>query len=75
MLTQIRSDEAWNEDGSIRCARTNPQFPSRAECTWQKDGTSSWGYMFQEPGNRSMYVLQVRDRHGNLTGLGDIPLD
>ncbi|MFE1573349.1 hypothetical protein ACFIQG_16210 [Comamonas odontotermitis] len=58
MLTQIRGDEAWNEDGSIRCARTNPQVPSRAECTWQKDGTSSWGYMFQEPGNRSMYVLQ-----------------
>ena len=75
-LTQVQGNEAWNEDGSIRCARTNLQFPRRVECTWQKDGiSSSWSYMFQEPGNRSMYVLQVRDRHGNLTGLGDIPLD
>lgn len=74
-LTQVQGDEAWNEDGSLRCARIDPRRPSSVLCTWQKDGAVSKAYTSVDPGNRSMYGLQVRDRHGNLTGLGDTPLD
>ncbi|GAB2476720.1 hypothetical protein GCM10027082_30070 [Comamonas humi] len=74
-LTQVVGDEARSEDGSIRCSRPDPVFPSRATCVWHRGGFTSQAYLFQEPGNRSGSVLQVRDRHGNWMGLGNVPLD
>jgi hypothetical protein len=74
-LSRVEGLEAVSDDGAIRCTRADPAVPRRATCTWIRDGVTSTGYLFQEPGNRSGTVLQVRDRHGNLMGLGAVPLE
>lgn len=74
-LSAVEGDAAVSEDRSVRCSRSNAQFPAQAVCEWNRDGVVYKAALFQEPNNRSAYALQVRDRHGNLMGLGDIPLE
>lgn len=74
-LTRVEDTYAVSEDGLIRCTRHMPDSPRSALCLWNRDGVEYSAYLFQEAGNRSSTVLQVRDRHGNLTGLGNVPLE
>lgn len=74
-LSRVEGNEAVSDDGAIRCSRISLETPSRAKCQWNRDGLTYEAYLFQEAGNRSESVLQVRDRNGNLTGLGNVSLD
>lgn len=74
-LSRLEGDEAVSADGAVRCLRSNPQSPAQAICVWNRDGVVYKAPLFQEANNRSAYSLQVRDRHGNLMGLGDVPLE
>lgn len=74
-LSRIEGNEAINQDGTIRCSRQIPHVPRRAQCIWNRDGQTYTAYFNQQQGDRSFTILQVRDRHGNLMGLGDIPLE
>ncbi len=73
-LSRVEADEAVSADGAVRCSRSNSQSPAQAICVWNRDGVAYKATLFQEANNRSAYSLQVRDRHGNLMGLGDVPL-
>lgn len=74
-LSRIEGKDAVSADGAVRCSRSNPQFLPQAVCVWNRDGVVYRASLFQETGNRGSYALQVRDRHGNLMGLGDVALE
>lgn len=74
-FSRVEGADAVSEDGEVRCSRSDVAEPYRASCTWNHNGLAYSAYAFQEAGNRSGSVLQVRDRHGNLMGLGDVPLE
>lgn len=75
-LSRIEGNQALSEDGQVRCQRyPEPDYTSRANCDWNHNGRAYRAYLYQQPGNRSGNVLQVRDRHGNLMGLGHVPLE
>ncbi|GAB2487473.1 hypothetical protein GCM10027082_43190 [Comamonas humi] len=78
-LTRDLGDAASTSDGSVRCQRQPHQFYRNfVACDWRRGegaDTEVWSTWFtQQTNNRSAYAMQIRDRHGNLLGLGDIPL-
>ncbi|MGE8320683.1 MAG: hypothetical protein ACN6O3_18170 [Comamonas sp.] len=77
-LSRELGDAAASEDGSVQCRR-QPQegfWPQPAVCEWRReDRAEVWKSGFvQQTNNRSASTMQIRDRHGNLLGLGNIPL-
>lgn len=74
-LSRVEGNQALSEDGEVRCSRSDSGAPGRAGCEWNHNGLVYRAYVFQEAGNRSGSVLQLRDRHGNLMGLGDVRLE
>ena len=73
-LTQLDNNAFSSDDGAVRC-EPPPQGLQNMKCVWSK-GSELWSaYVFHEPNTRNPDALQVRDRHGNLTGLGNVPLD
>ena len=74
-LTTVDGDQVLSDDGAVGCVRPNASKPQRVQCTWQHDGVDMKAYFHQEANNRSYNALQMRDRHGNLMGLGSVPLN
>jgi len=73
-LNRIDGDVVTNEEGSVRC-----QFNAATqhyECGWNHP-RSAYHYRgnLSDAFSISHSSMRVRDRHGNLTGLGDAPLD
>ncbi|WP_312463072.1 hypothetical protein [Comamonas sp.] len=60
--------------GAVRCSRSNPRFLAQGSRVWNRDDKVYGASLFQQAGNRGSYALQVRARHGNMMGLGDVPL-
>ena len=73
-LSTLNGDVVSSDDGSVRCERP-PSELLRMECVWNRAGESWTAYFLQEANNRSQESLQIRDRHGNLMGLGNVRLD
>lgn len=74
-LSRVEGKDALSADGTVRCSRPNPRFLPQGVCVSNRDGKVYRASLFQQVGNRGSYALQVRDRHGNLLGLGDVPLE
>ncbi|MEJ5127490.1 hypothetical protein WH367_15705 [Comamonas sp. MYb21] len=74
-LSRVEGKYTLSADGAVRCWRSNPQFLPQGVCVWNRGGKVYRASLFQQAGNRGSYALQVRDRHGNLMGLGDVPLE
>lgn len=76
-LTRVEGDTVVSDDGTIRCARVAPEHTWRhVECSWEREASEVWSAsFFQETNNRGYNVLQMRDRHGNATGLGNVPIE
>ena len=73
-LNKLSGNVVSSEDDSVRCERPSTEL-FRMECVWSQEGERWSAYFFQESNNRSQSTLQVRDRHGNLMGLGQVPLE
>jgi hypothetical protein len=77
-LSRDLGDVVTNEDGSLQCKR-QPQddlWPMQAAvCEWWRgDRAELWkSHFMQQTNNRSASTMQIRDRHGNLLGLDNIP--
>ncbi|WP_395027449.1 hypothetical protein [Comamonas odontotermitis] len=74
-LTTVDGDKVLSDDGTVGCVRPDASRPQRVQCTWPHDGVDMKAYFHQETNNRSYNALQMRDRHGNLMGLGSVPLN
>ena len=78
-LSRDLGDAAASEDGSVQCKRQSLEglWLQGVVCEWwRNDRSELWKSSFmQQTNNRSASAMQIRDRHGNLLGLGDIPLD
>ena len=80
LLDRDLGTEASAADGSASCKRAPQKYaPHLVSCQWKQTvgdkiiwQASSFN---MEPNNRSLTIWQVRDRHGNLMGLGNVPLD
>ena len=72
-LNRMDGDMATNEDGSVKCQ----YFSELGEfgCLWSD--SSSGLLRFKSPDDvfLSLNYVRIRDRHGNLTGLGKILVD
>lgn len=73
-LNRLDGHVATNEEGSVHC-----QFDAAAQqnvCRWNhpRSALQYWAKL-DDAFSISHSSLRVRDRHGNLTGLGDAPLD
>ncbi len=74
-LTRVVEDAVISDDGAVVCTRKVPSYQALVDCRWSR-GDGMWEAHFaQEPNNRNQFALQLKDRHGNLLGLGDVPLD
>lgn len=72
-LNRMDGDVARNEEGSVRCqldAETQ-----RARCLFNRSTDGVYDIDFSDEFVMSHNFVRVRDRHGNLTGLGNVPLD
>ncbi|MCD2164168.1 hypothetical protein [Comamonas koreensis] len=72
-LNRLDGDFATTEDGSVRC-KFNAQV-SRGQC--QRSGATENAYAMDlyDEFVVSNFSIRLRDRHGNLTGLGNVPMD
>lgn len=72
-LNRLDGEFATTEDGSVRC-KFNAQV-LRGEC--QKSGSTDTAYVMElyDEFVVSNFSIRLRDRHGNLTGLGHVPMD
>ena len=73
-LTKVVGEAAVSVDDAVRCV---PQADVARffRCTWT-NGDETWeGLLYQTNNDRGSRALQIRDRHGNLMGLGNVPLD
>lgn len=72
-LNRMDGDVATNEDGSVRCQLNAAS--KHGICRWSGSPGSTYGIDLRNEFVIGYSSLRVRDRHGNLTGLGDVPLD
>ena len=72
-LNRLDGEVATTEDGSVRC-KFNAQV-LQGEC--QKSGSTEKAYVMElyDEFVVSNFSIRLRDRHGNLTGLGKVPMD
>lgn len=72
-LDRMDGDVATNEDGSVRCQLDDKS--RRGQCQWN-GSPGSWNYIDLRDGfSMNQQFMRVRDRHGNWSGLGNVPLD
>ena len=66
-----------NADASVGCG-VEPDSPQLITCTWHRDTAQGGPLKIGLPpsvlvGNVAAYAMRIRDRFGNLTGLGPLP--
>ena len=73
ILDRMDGDSATNAEGSVRCQPA--QGISYVQCEWKNSSNLMPFGLISDPFFVSSAAVRVRDRHGNLTGLGDVPLN
>lgn len=74
-LSQDRGGAVASADGAVQCAPVqNVAASYMVGCSWRANGGAGavlgTAQFAQQPNNRSAMAMRIRDRHGNLVGLG-----
>ncbi|MGE8320682.1 MAG: hypothetical protein ACN6O3_18165 [Comamonas sp.] len=78
-LNQTGEDFVSNDDGSVQCRPGSGSSSVFIQCQWYREpgvsGAVIPGLQADNlPFSNVMQAVRVRDRHGNLVGLGNVPL-
>lgn len=73
ILDRMEGDSATNADASVRC-KLLAAYPD-LQCEWKDSPTGMPFELISDPFLVSSAYVRVRDHHGNLTGLGNVPMD
>lgn len=78
-LTRIGENFVSNDDGSVQCWSITSEAARLIQCRWYREpsvvaATVPAMHADNLPFPQIMQAIRVSDRHGNLVGLGNIPL-